>query len=339
MGLLTKASTSPVLGSKATKAPRRVPNMSSINFCNLMSMDSTTTLPGVDGLLAKLRAGDVGTTAGLGAGAMGVYGLAREAMKPKEDRQFGNVALDAALGGALGAAGPAMAQAYSNSPPAAARTPSAAAVPPALAAHMQPGPRQPLAAAADQFRANIIDPVKKNVFDPAVGWLGDKTQPAVLGGAASAGIGAYRALVPRGDSSALQAGYKAVQSGKAKFPIPLPADAKPNMDAAQYAERVQADMGKAFDDLNNKSVIGRHYAATRNARKGLSFMDEKMDPATRTFAKTPAFVGGSQDTAREFSRRLMGVGRQQPAGRLGSALAMIPAIAGGGWSLYEALTQ
>jgi hypothetical protein len=41
VGLLTKASTSPVLGSSATIAPRRSPYKSSISFCSLMSIAST----------------------------------------------------------------------------------------------------------------------------------------------------------------------------------------------------------------------------------------------------------------------------------------------------------
>ena len=55
VGLLTKASTSPVVGSIATRAPRRSPNMSSTSFCSLMSSDNLTVLPGVAGLVASLR--------------------------------------------------------------------------------------------------------------------------------------------------------------------------------------------------------------------------------------------------------------------------------------------
>ena len=55
VGLLTKANTSPVLGSSATKAPRRLPYKSSTNFCSLMSMDSTTLLPGIAWLLLRRR--------------------------------------------------------------------------------------------------------------------------------------------------------------------------------------------------------------------------------------------------------------------------------------------
>ncbi len=55
MGLLTKASTSPERGSIATSAPRRSPNMSSTSFCSWMSIDSTTALPGVAGVLASER--------------------------------------------------------------------------------------------------------------------------------------------------------------------------------------------------------------------------------------------------------------------------------------------
>ncbi|MCY1381879.1 hypothetical protein D9M69_698390 [compost metagenome] len=55
VGLLTKASTSPVLGSMATSAPRRSPNMSSTSFCSLMSSDSITVWPGLAGWRDRRR--------------------------------------------------------------------------------------------------------------------------------------------------------------------------------------------------------------------------------------------------------------------------------------------
>jgi hypothetical protein len=55
VGLLTKASTSPERGSSATIAPRRSPNMCSIIAWSLMSIDSTTVLPGVAGWLFRRR--------------------------------------------------------------------------------------------------------------------------------------------------------------------------------------------------------------------------------------------------------------------------------------------
>ena len=53
VGLLTKASTSPLRGSIATSAPRRSPNSSSTSACSRMSIDSTSVLPGVGGWLLQ----------------------------------------------------------------------------------------------------------------------------------------------------------------------------------------------------------------------------------------------------------------------------------------------
>ena len=55
LGLLTKARISPFLGSIATSAPRRSPNSCSTIACSRMSIDSTTALPGVAGLLFRRR--------------------------------------------------------------------------------------------------------------------------------------------------------------------------------------------------------------------------------------------------------------------------------------------
>jgi len=57
LGLLTKASTSPLRGSIATSAPRRSPNSSSTSACKRMSIDITSALPGVAGLLLRRRTG------------------------------------------------------------------------------------------------------------------------------------------------------------------------------------------------------------------------------------------------------------------------------------------
>ena len=56
-GWLTKASTSPLRGSIATSAPRRLPNSSSTSACSLMSIDSRTVLPGVAGSERSSRTG------------------------------------------------------------------------------------------------------------------------------------------------------------------------------------------------------------------------------------------------------------------------------------------
>ncbi|MNT65193.1 hypothetical protein D3C72_2031580 [compost metagenome] len=55
MGLLTSARISPLRGSMATNAPRRLPYMSSMSFCSLMSIDSITLSPGVAAWLESLR--------------------------------------------------------------------------------------------------------------------------------------------------------------------------------------------------------------------------------------------------------------------------------------------
>ena len=54
-GLETKASTSPLRGSMATSAPRRSPKSCSTMACSLMSIDSTSVLPGVAGRLFRRR--------------------------------------------------------------------------------------------------------------------------------------------------------------------------------------------------------------------------------------------------------------------------------------------
>ena len=56
--------------------------------------------------IKNLNLADPLTAGALGAGAMGVGSLASEALQPKERRRWGNVLLNAALGGALGAAAP-----------------------------------------------------------------------------------------------------------------------------------------------------------------------------------------------------------------------------------------
>ena len=293
----------------------------------------------VDSFISKLRAGDVGATAGLGAGAMGAYGLAREAMKPKEDRQFGNVALDATLGGALGAAGPAMMKAFSNSPPAA---PPAApsAVPRSLVEGMRPGSApaaSSLGATVDRAKSMVVDPVMNNVINPAVNWFGPQTRPAAVGGAVSGIMGLGGAMAPRGDASALRAGYDAVQSGKAQFPIPAPAG---HGQPEEYVKQIQSEMGKAFGDIRRQpAFFGRRNAATANAREGLHFGTPEFDPVSGRSAMRRSYVGGSADTAADFSRRLMDVGHQQPRGRMWNLISTIPAMAGAGTSIYQALTQ
>ena len=266
----------------------------------------------VDGLVTKLRSGDIPTAAMLGAGAMGTYGLAREAMKPREDRRFGNIALDAALGGTLGAAAPLAMAAFNNGYPKAP-----AATPPQneLAAAMQPGVTPtPMQAALDRS----IAPAKA-VYDytakPVANWFGEKTRPAVLGAMGSVGTAGLLAGTPRGNGSALRAGYNAVQNGAA-FPLP---------DGQSSA--LQADMQRAFGDMNKKGLPGRWWAGRQQASKGLSFPT----PGGRQFA------GGSQAMAQDLSNRLMAVGRQQPMGKLRSAISAAPLLIGGGMSIYDAL--
>lgn len=266
----------------------------------------------IDGLVTKLRSGDIPTAAMLGAGAMGTYGLAREAMKPREDRRLGNVALDAALGGTLGAAAPLAMAAFNNGYPKAPPAP-----PPAqseLAAAMQPGTAPTPVQSAMSRSAAPIEAIYNNTAKPVANWFGKETRPAVLGAMGSLAAAPVIANIPRSNSSALRAGYKAVQSGKGNFPMPYT-----NVPA------VEADMQRAFGEMSQKGMVGRWFSGGQQARDGLSFQT----PTGRQFA------GGDPATAQDLSRRLMATGRQQPMSKLRGAGIMLPLAAGVGKTVYD----
>ena len=57
LGFDTNAKISPVSGSIATNAPRKLPYNCSTKYCSLTSTDSTIFLPGTEGELDNVRTG------------------------------------------------------------------------------------------------------------------------------------------------------------------------------------------------------------------------------------------------------------------------------------------